>query len=332
MTAQAIVDLALINLQKNTQIKGKWQGFEKNGLGGTIEFNIDDKKVKCLIAIKKEPRGNDLEKIIKQNQDGEPVMLVAAHFFPKLKEELRNNNVAYLEANGNIFLKNNDVTLWIDTDKTIPLSKKNESRAFTKTGLKIVFQFLLDETWLNKPYRQIAEQMGTGIGNVTNIINGLKQDDFLLTTGKKEYKLNNKKKILDKWITAYEQKLKPLLNLGTYRFLKENDFKNWKNMPLHKGETMWGGEPAGDLLTDYLIPAELTLYTDETRNSLIKNYRLVPDEKGNVNVYQKFWLDKEEELNVVPPLLVYTDLINTNDKRCIETAQKVYEQYLQNKF
>ena len=34
-------------------------------------------------------------------------MVVATRLFPKIKEELRHNNIAYLEANGNIFLKNN---------------------------------------------------------------------------------------------------------------------------------------------------------------------------------------------------------------------------------
>ena len=75
----------------------------------------------------------------------------------------------------------------------------------------------------------------------------------------------------------------------------------------------------------------MTLYTTETRNDLIKNYRLIPDEKGNVKAYQKFWQYDEVNDNVVPPLLVYADLINTNDRRCTETAQKIYDEFLQNK-
>ena len=65
---------------------------------------------------------------------------------------------------------------------------------------------------------------------------------------------------------------------------------------------------------------------------MIKNYRLIPDELGKVLVYKKFWNIAEENKNTVPPLLVYTDLMNTGDRRCIETAQKIYEQFLQNQF
>ncbi|MBS1908251.1 MAG: hypothetical protein JST03_00090, partial [Bacteroidetes bacterium] len=92
------------------------------------------------------------------------------------------------------------------------------------------------------------------------------------------------------------------------------------------------------LLTNYLRPAELTLYSTETRNDLIKNYRLIPDEKGNVKAYEKFWNNGDVNTNantvedvVVPPLLVYADLMNTNDRRCIETAQKIYDGFIQNK-
>ncbi len=53
--------------------------------------------------------------------------------------------------------------------------------------------------------------------------------------------------------------------------------------------------------------------------------------KGNVKAYQKFWMYDEENNNIVPPLLAYADLINTNDRRCIETAQKIYDGLLQNK-
>lgn len=119
--------------------------------------------------------------------------------------------------------------------------------------------------------------------------------------------------------------------MGTYRFLKETDFIEWIIKPLAIGKTWWGGEPAGDLLTHYLRPAEWTMYTTETRNDLIKNYRLIPDEKGNVKVFKKFWSHETMNTNIVPPLLVFADLIITNDRRCMETAQKIYDEYLQDK-
>jgi len=44
-----------------------------------------------------------------------------------------------------------------------------------------------------------------------------------------------------------------------------------------------------------------------------------------------FWQVDEGEDNIVPHLLVYADLINARDKRCNETAQKIYERFIQKK-
>ena len=43
----------------------------------------------------------------------------------------------------------------------------------------------------------------------------------------------------------------------------------------------------------------------------------VPDVNGNVFVYNTFWKDKT---NSISPVLVYADLMGTEDSRCIETA------------
>ncbi len=64
-------------------------------------------------------------------------------------------------------------------------------------------------------------------------------------------------------------------------------------------ETQWGGESAAALLTKQLSPEIHTLYTSETNDNLIKNYRLVPDTNGNIMVYERFWYTKTDGL-IVP--------------------------------
>ena len=331
MSKEQIIHKALESLKLNANIKGKWQSFAENKKkDGKLFLEVVNTKLEYLTTIKKEVRLQLIPQLIDGNKkENSKLMLVAPRLFPKVKETLRHNNIAYLEANGNIFLKNEDTLIWIDANKPLEQDTKTTTRAFTKTGLRVVYQFLIDEQWINKPYRQIAEQTGTGIGNVTNIIKGLLQEGFLLPIAKKEYKVSNKEKLLDKWAIAYGEKLKESLKIGTFRFLKEVDFINWKKLQLTNNKTWWGGEPAGDLLTNFLKPAELTLYTTETRNEIIKNYKLIPDEKGNVKIYQKFWNEVENKKeNCVDPLLIYVDLMNENDRRCTETAKKIYDEYL----
>jgi hypothetical protein len=333
MNKQEIIHNALINIQINTDIIGKWKDIGgKNRVDGEINFEINNQKINLYADVKTEIRNNHLEKIEQLANEYKPFIVVAQKIFPKIKEELRKKNIAYLEANGNIFLKVQDIFIWININNPIEIKNKVTNRAFTKTGLKVVYQFLINENWINHTYRQIAEQTNTGIGNLNNIFTGLKQEGYILQLNKDQYKIDNKKKLLEKWINEYENKLKPTLAIGIFRFLKEDDFYNWQKIELQNGKTWWGGEPAGEIFTNYLRPEELTIYTIETRGELMKNYRLVPDVNGNVKVYKKFWENEEMNNNVVHPLLAYTDLINKGDRRCTETAEKIYDELLQNKF
>ena len=122
---------------------------------------------------------------------------------------------------------------------------------------------------------------------------------------------------------GYKNTLQPTLDKGAFR-LKPAD-KDWRDLELQYPGTVWGGEPGGDLLTNYLRPELLTIYTNETKKNLMMHYGLVPDEDGNIQVYEKFW-KQDDQRQTAPDLLVYADLMNTQDKRCIETANMIYNE------
>lgn len=60
--------------------------------------------------------------------------------------------------------------------------------------------------------------------------------------------------------------------------------------------------------------------------------KAVKDEHGNLEVLQKFWdfefSQVDKQVALVPPLLIYADLIATADVRNIETAQIIRERFL----
>ncbi|HEX5154776.1 MAG TPA: type IV toxin-antitoxin system AbiEi family antitoxin [Parafilimonas sp.] len=331
MKEDKLVHTALENLYNHTGITGKWKENGVREMDGKITFKINKQQLTFNAHTKQELRNHQLAGILEKAKLFDPLIVVAGRLFPKIKEALRNKQVAYLEANGNIFLHQQDTMVWIDAQQPLKAKKETGNRAFTKTGLKVLFHFLLHEDDINLPYREIAGRTGAALGNINNIINGLRETGFVINLNKDQYKLTNKKNLLDRWITGYAEQLKPGMHIGNFRFVKEEDFLNWKALPIANGKTFWGGEAAGSLLTNYLKPAELTLYTGEARNELIKNYRLVPDENGNVKVFKKFW-HNETTGNVVPPLLAYADLTINGDRRSLETAQKIYNEFLQDKF
>ena len=235
-------------------------------------------------------------------------------------------NIPYLDGAGNIFINTKGLFIWIDGQK-LPRTqlKPQTNRAFTRKGLEAVFYLLQNPGAINAPHRELAALTGTALGNITNVIGGLQEAGFILNLNGKTKMLQHKKELLHRWITGYQETLKPALYLGTYFMFNKTA---WQDLEL-AGDSVWGGEPAAEQMTDYLRAEKLTVYTTEEKSLLVRNWKLVPKETGNLKIYQKFW---KETGPLAPPLLVYADLVLTNDPRCLETAQRIYEQHLKDDF
>ena len=176
---------------------------------------------------------------------------------------------------------------------------------------------------MNKTQREIAEITGVALGNIPQVIDGLKETTYLLRLNNKEYVWENRRELLNRWIDKYATVLRPKLKKSNYT-LKGN----WKELKLNNEFTVWGGEPAADLLTNHLRPGKLILYTKEDKLNLMKNYHLIPKEGGDIEVLEMFW-ENANDKETAPPLLVYADLILEGGKRNNETAQIIFNDYIE---
>lgn len=320
---EEIVHLALSNLQKETGIIGQWT--ERRDIDGEINFNINNENLHYFVEVKREVRPHQIGQLLKYQEQYTNVLLIAEHIFPKVKAELRELQFPYLETNGNVFIKKDPLWLWIDTNQKIGTRKETGNRAFTKTGLKVLFYFLLHKDNINHPQRLIAQETGVALGNIPQVINGLKETGYLLQRDRKTYIWERRRELIERWITEYETTLKPNLLLGRFQMQMP-----WQALNLNALDEVWGGEPAGDLLTNYLRPEECILFTKKTRTDFIKTYKLRPDQQGELFLYEKFWGGHIENHQLTaPPLLVYADLKLKNDKRCRETAEMIWNEYIE---
>lgn len=329
MNENQIINTALERLTDQTGLKVKWKP-GKDKVDGEVDLYFKEGKMHVFADITKELRLHHLEKIIELAGKYPPFMVVADTIFPALKEILRKHKIGYLDTAGNIYLETATNMVWIDGNKPLEKKKIITNRAFTKTGLKTVFYLLLHEQAINMPYRKLAEATGVALGNIKNIIEGLKEAGYILAMNSTTLKIQNREALLERWLTGFRETLRPALHLGTYRFRDKNRLGNWQALALNPTETKWGGEPAGELLTNYLVPAHLTGYTHQ-KTELITKWTLIPDKGGNVHFYEKFWKDEVYDKEpFAPPLLVYADLMLTDDPRCQETAKMIYTKYLKN--
>ncbi|MDT8394606.1 MAG: type IV toxin-antitoxin system AbiEi family antitoxin [Bacteroidales bacterium] len=327
MEKDNIIHTAIENLNEATAYDVYWDDDQGGAFDGIITIKIKDRHIAFAAEVKQEFRLYQIEELLNRKRGEHPLMIIATKLFPKIKEHLKAKNIAYLEASGNAFIKQNDLLILIEGQKPIQKTKIRPNRAFTKTAVKLLFLFLTDEEWLNRPYREIAKMAGIALGAIPIIINALQDLGFIVKVDEKRYMLANKEELLKRWITAYGEKLKPGIRLGKF-VVGENTIKNWKEIPLQVEDTVWGGEPAADILTDYLDPERFTLYTKLKTADLIKNYRIIPEKNGQVEIFEMFWKLDTEKWDTAPPLIVYADLMNTDDSRNIEVAKIIYERYL----
>lgn len=321
---------ALENLKNHTGIQGWIAGTDAGAAAdGVLKLVINNREETFTVLMKSEIRFHQLEQLRLLAKENTNLLLVANTIFPKIKQELRADGICYLDKAGNIFIHTDTNHVWIDGLKIERLKIERINRAFTPAGLKTVYLFLVNENLLNQPQRTIAEEAGVALGNINYIMNGLKEYGLLIEIGRKHFQIVNKEQLLEKWIEAFEEKLKPALHMGNFRFPAGITQNNWKEIALKPNETFWGGEPAGELMTNYLVPEIFTLFTGETRNDLVKEYHLIPDNTGNIQVFKKFWKGQATyNETVVHPLLAYADLMNTGNSRCRETAKIIYDRYI----
>lgn len=263
---------------------------------------------------------------------GQQALLVTDYVNPALADELKTRGVAFLDTAGNAYLDQPPLLVWVKGEKpaakTVP---PHTGRAFQPTGLQVLFALLCNPQAVNRPYRELARMAGVAHGTVGWVMPDLQQMGHVRNLKRGERRLFDGERLLGQWVDAYARVLRPRMLIRRFYALT---LQGWKDWPLVKHAALWGGEPAGAILTKYLRPGELTIYAEKVPALFAAKQKLLtepaPGHTAIVDVRKRFWNFTGEENHpaLVPPLLVYADLLATGDGRCIETAKLIYDGYL----
>ena len=265
---------------------------------------------------------------------GKEALLIAHHVTPPLAEHLRREGIAFLDTAGNAFIDRPPLFVWVKGQKPQAAQVPPATgRAFQPTGLQVLFALLCNPLAVNRPYREIARMAGTAHGTVGWVMADLQQMGFVRDVAGKRgtRRLYNTERLLPQWVEAYARQLRPRTLIKRYYVPRIDTWREWDP---EKQDGLWGGEPAGALMTDYLRPGELTIYAEKLPGLLAAQQQFKqtpePGHTAIVDVRRKFWdLPGDPEYpNVVPPLLVYADLLATGEARCLETAQMLYKTHV----
>lgn len=296
---------------------------------------LNIKNIQFVVEAKSAMRNSNQGFVLSQleeirNTSNRPIILIADYISKEAASQLKQRGFNYIDTAGNAFISKDELMIYVEGQKRRTAQLTNQSRAFQEAGVKIIFHLLSEPENLQHSYREIAHRVGVSLGSVSNVMAELEELNYLIKTKDKRV-LKNKEELLERWLVEFNTVLKPRIIRSRMKFIDPDMAQNWRNMLLNQkpGEILWGGEPAGAMLTDNLRPQEFTIYSNLELPEIAKTLRLVPDKTGNVEVCQKFWKNDDINMNITPALLIYTDLMNSGYGRNVEIANEIFENELQ---
>lgn len=306
---------------ENSLVKGE-------SIDAEIAIKRGGKENRYYAEIKKKVVPNNIARILEQAKKLEPLVIIADYITPKAKELLRMNNVSYVDTAGNMFLQNKYIYVLIQTDNTNRQKIESNTKAFNKAGLKVIYQFLINPEYINKPYRFIGAKAKVTIATVGVVLKDLLREKYIVQANKKKYKYLNREKLFEEWVREYNNKLRPKLRSRRYKWLNKD--QNWRKKKLPDG-AFWGGSNAAEILTKYLIANKIEIYTGLGFEQVMKSLKILPDEKGEITMTEIFWSDDKQKVQLVDPILIYADLLNDGTARSLEAANMIFKEYVEAK-
>ena len=330
---ESLISQAVTSLAGSTGLEASIKSVEPNKhLDGVVVIRNGKKRWNFSIEVKRQltshTLGSAIASVSELGRKHGPSALVASYVNPSQAEKLRELGIEFFDAAGNAFLKQEGLHVFVTGRKArdVNAPETRSARAFNATGSRLVFALLCHPGLENKPYRQLAKEAGISLGAVNWIMSDLKSLGHLIDNGPRGRRIQNRKDLLKRWVAAYPEQLRPKLLIGRYH--KEGAHDWWQKAEL-PAQAFWGGEIGAALITRHLRPEAVTIYSETNLAKLQAQQALRRDSNGETELLRRFWsFDKwdEQDKHVVPPLLIYADLIRTANDRNLETAEVLYDQ------
>jgi len=259
------------------------------------------------------------------NGDGNPgkVIILCQFVGDCLAEELTRRGFCYADTAGNMLLRSNGNFLQIRNcpkPKSIA-AERAMGRSLSPSGLNVLFLLLTEPDAVKWNYRDIAAKSGTTLGTVNYTMADLRAKHHLLED-KMGRRLADIGVLGRLWVDNYRLRLLP--RLKTIRYSGELAEIDGGDDLIAGGETV--AKQEGLLTTGSVL---LWNQGNVAARTAARN-RWHLDPNGNIEIRDAFWpTDRRRFENHVPWLLVYADLLATEDGRCLEVAEEIRKCHLE---
>ncbi|MBE7699168.1 hypothetical protein H9623_02455 [Oerskovia sp. Sa1BUA8] len=246
---------------------------------------------------------------------------LASRIGPSLARRIRDDGGWYADAAGNMFVRAPGVLIEVEgrlpASSRKPAPARRNARNLVSPGrAQVVFSLLTWPHLVTRSMKEVAEVAGVSSSLVHTVFLLLEQERYLSVTSRG---LERRDELIDLWAAAYPLGLARWTELG--RFSGEPRPRAWSELG-HQVYT------SGEYAAENISGPDLVLYVPELEPRALMSARWkrpAPQEHANIIVRKAFWADPdaitlEPRVERAPQLLVYGDLLASNDPRQREAA------------
>ncbi|MBD2102537.1 type IV toxin-antitoxin system AbiEi family antitoxin [Leptolyngbya sp. FACHB-261] len=267
-------------------------------------------------------------------------LLVTRNLSDLVVNQLLERNIEFIDVDGNIYLNSPEIYVIVRNQATKHSASK--SLEITTAALQVMYALLSQQSLIamEHDFKQIAHISGVTPETVKSTLKKLRELDYIRYS-QKEYRIVDYVKLLERWELGYSERLRAKLLLGTFSPIGKRNFSEvGDELKEHAGRYPYliGGELAASIITEYLRPISATLHLRKNVDSrqIAVKLRLKPDPEGNIALLQSLEHDEYNQNefgdfppNLVNPLLIHAELVRTGNSRLKETAQLIYDRYIE---
>ncbi len=333
--------LTLENVFKDelTLLDKNWTSNGDKGIDGHLLFN----GVEFPFIVFTQATAGKVVKSVKKLPKEKNILFILDYAKPEMIHFFRENNLFFVDTAGNCLINLPNFKIFIQGEKDRYGKLPDTKIAFQKTGLKLIYQLLIEPELVSENYRTIASKTGVSLASVNNVFEELKEDSFIVGTNKKR-RLHHVERLIIKWGVGYGEVLRPKIHRGYFRALNPD----WETLIISDTENdiYIGGQFGARYLDNGLSGPDSVLFSNIRFSKMVEKYKIVPTSqpqnhrKELIEVLEIFWNNEHPNerksnkkiKNIVDPILIYADLAMSNQFRSIDTANNILEHEIRDKF
>ncbi len=247
-----------------------------------------------------------------------PLLVASSRISDRTADALAATDVDYIDSMGNAHLTFGPVFVHTRGQRRIaaaPSRLPTRANLFSTKRMQVLFVLLAWPDFADKPVRQIATSAGTSVGITQSTLEIMQEAGFLISSS-----LQRRDELLDLWVAAFRGSLLPKLEHSSF----SGSIEGWSPPSGY----LISGESAVELIRR---PRTLTLYIERFDLAEAIRSGWQKSDAPNIYVRWKFWkepdwaapTDRQSTFgtSTAPPLMIYADLLTSNEPRQAEVAR-----------